>query len=141
MISPEYGHLDVEVLDNHTVPSNTDYGFVKGDPMDNLEKVAEQIEKCSDCSLSRGRINAVPGQGNLDANVMFIGEGPGAQEDRQGVPFVGAAGKMLDDLLASVGMRREDVFIANMVKCRPPELTRTLLHQRLLPAQNIRIDK
>ncbi len=84
--------------------------------MDNLEQVAELIRSCADCSLSQGRINPVPGEGNPNAHVMFIGEGPGFQEDRQGIPFVGAAGTLLDGLLASIGMAREDVFIANMVK-------------------------
>ena len=78
--------------------------------MDNLEQVAEPIRNCDDCSLSQGRINPVPGGGNLHAPVMFIGEGPGLQEDRQGLPFVGAAGKLLDSLLASVDMKREDVL-------------------------------
>jgi len=89
--------------------------------MDDLEQVARLVRNCVDCPLSGGRTNAVPGEGNPRADVMFIGEGPGFQEDRQGRPFVGRAGKLLDWLLASIGTNREDVFIANMVKCRPPE--------------------
>ena len=90
-------------------------------PMDNLERVAQLVRTCTDCPLGRGRTNAVPGEGNPQAEVMFIGEGPGYQEDRQGRPFVGPAGKLLEGLLASIGSNRDDVFIANMVKCRPPD--------------------
>lgn len=106
--------------------NNAISGYAGCDPMrvnqmGNLGQVAELIKNCDDCSLSQGRNNAVPGQGNPNALVMFIGEGPGIHEDRQGIPFVGAPGKLLDSLLWSIGMRREDVFIANMVKCRPPD--------------------
>ena len=90
-------------------------------PMNTLERVAQLVGTCTDCPLGRGRTNAVPGEGNPQAEVMFIGEGPGYQEDRQGRPFVGPAGKLLEGLLASIGSHRDDVFIANMVKCRPPE--------------------
>lgn len=86
-----------------------------------LDQIASLVRNCVDCPLARGRTNAVPGEGNPQAEVMFIGEGPGFQEDRQGRPFVGPAGKLLDGLLASIGAKREDVFIANMVKCRPPD--------------------
>ena len=86
-----------------------------------LDQVASLVRNCTDCPLAGGRINAVPGEGNPQAEVMFIGEGPGFQEDRQGRPFVGPAGKLLDGLLASIGASRENVFIANMVKCRPPD--------------------
>ena len=89
--------------------------------MDSLEEIAALVRSCNDCPLGRGRSNAVPGEGPADAEIMFIGEGPGFQEDRQGRPFVGPAGQFLEGLLASIGMRREDVFIANMVKCRPPQ--------------------
>ena len=90
-------------------------------PMKTLDQVADLVRNCTDCPLSIGRTNAVPGEGNPQAEVMFIGEGPGFQEDRQGRPFVGPAGKLLDGLLASIGTNREDVFIANVVKCRPPD--------------------
>ena len=89
-------------------------------PMETLEQVADLVRNCTDCPLSAGRTNAVPGEGSPQAEVMFIGEAPGFQEDRQGRPFVGPAGKLLDGLLASIGTNRKDVFIANMVKCRPP---------------------
>ena len=89
--------------------------------MNNLEEIALLVNGCSDCELSRGRNKAVPGEGSPQAELMFIGEGPGYHEDRLGRPFVGPAGQFLDDLLMSIGLKREDVFIANMVKCRPPQ--------------------
>ena len=89
--------------------------------MDSLEEIARLVSRCADCDLHRGRTNAVPGEGAADAELMFIGEGPGSQEDLQGRPFVGPAGRFLDELLASIGLRRDRVFIANMVKCRPPQ--------------------
>ena len=89
--------------------------------MDTLEEVARRVRICTDCPLSNSRTNAVPGEGPPHAQLMFIGEGPGYQEDRQGRPFVGPAGRFLEELLASSGIKREDVFIANMVKCRPPD--------------------
>jgi DNA polymerase len=88
--------------------------------MDSLEDVAQRVRSCTDCPLSGGRTNAVPGEGPADAEIMFIGEGPGFHEDRLGRPFVGPAGQFLEALLADVGLRRDQVFIANMVKCRPP---------------------
>ena len=89
--------------------------------MDSLDEVARAVRHCTGCPLHRGRTNAVPGEGSPAAELMFIGEGPGFHEDRQGRPFVGPAGQLLEGLLASIGTNREDVFIANMVKCRPPD--------------------
>jgi len=85
-----------------------------------LEELARRIKACTRCSLYRNRRNAVPGEGNPDANVMFIGEAPGFNEDVQGRPFVGAAGKLLTGLIESIGLTRGDVYITNIVKCRPP---------------------
>ena len=89
--------------------------------MNSLDEIAQLVRQCTDCPLSQGRTNAVPGEGAADAEIIFIGEGPGYHEDRQGRPFVGPAGQFLEELLASIGMQREQVFIANMVKCRPPQ--------------------
>lgn len=89
--------------------------------MDTLAALAEAIKVCKLCRLCEGRTNAVPGSGNYQSEVVFIGEGPGKNEDLQGKPFVGAAGKFLDKMLASIGWTREDIFITNVVKCRPPE--------------------
>ncbi|MFO0704916.1 MAG: uracil-DNA glycosylase [Candidatus Andersenbacteria bacterium] len=85
-----------------------------------LEAIAAAVKICTRCRLAQGRTNAVPGDGNPHAEVMFIGEGPGKNEDLQGKPFVGAAGKFLQEMLESIGMDRKDVFITNVVKSRPP---------------------
>jgi uracil-DNA glycosylase family 4 len=85
-----------------------------------LKQVAEEASVCQKCDLHFSRKNAVPGEGPADADIMFIGEGPGFYENEQGRPFVGAAGKFLDELLSKIGMKRSEVFIANVVKCRPP---------------------
>ncbi len=85
-----------------------------------LESLAAEIAQCTRCLLHRGRTKAVPGEGPENADVMFIGEAPGFHEDQQGLPFVGAAGQFLEELLASIGMTRQDVYIANVIKCRPP---------------------
>ena len=89
--------------------------------MDTLGEIAQLVRVCTDCELHRERTNSVPGEGDPDASLMFIGEGPGFQEDRQGRPFVGPAGLFLEELLAGIGLTRREVFIANMVKCRPPQ--------------------
>ena len=87
---------------------------------DSLEKIAAEVRGCPLCKLARTRKNAVPGEGQLAAKIMFVGEAPGRSEDEKGRPFVGAAGKILDDLLQKAGIERSQVFITNMVKCRPP---------------------
>ncbi|HEY3398076.1 MAG TPA: uracil-DNA glycosylase [Armatimonadota bacterium] len=86
-----------------------------------LDEIAAQVRVCTLCRLSESRTHAVPGEGPPNAAVMFIGEGPGAAEDRQGRPFVGPAGQLLNQLLLKAGLRRPEVFITNIVKCRPPE--------------------
>jgi uracil-DNA glycosylase len=87
---------------------------------DSLEKIAEEVKVCQRCELWRTRTNPVPGAGNPHADVMFVGEGPGWHEDQQGLPFVGASGKFLDELMGMAGLKRADVFITNIVKNRPP---------------------
>ena len=86
-----------------------------------LDAIAAEVNVCTRCRLHAGRTRAVPGEGNPDTEVVFVGEGPGFNEDRQGRPFVGRAGDLLVKLLGSIGWRREDVFITNIVKCRPPD--------------------
>jgi uracil-DNA glycosylase len=85
-----------------------------------LEEIASEVRVCPLCELCRSRTHAVPGEGNPEARVMLIGEGPGHHEDQQGKPFVGASGKFLSELLLNAGLSREEVFITNVVKCRPP---------------------
>ena len=88
--------------------------------MSELEILHNQIQTCTLCKLHAGRTNAVPGEGPAHADIIFIGEGPGFHEDKQGRPFVGAAGRFLEELLESISFKREQVFITNVVKCRPP---------------------
>lgn len=85
-----------------------------------LEQIAEEVKDCTLCELFRTATHGVPGEGNADAKILFIGEGPGWHEDQQGKPFVGASGQFLTELIESAGLKRDDVFITNIVKHRPP---------------------
>ena len=85
-----------------------------------LAALAAEVSTCTVCRLAEGRINVVFGSGNPDADVMFVGEGPGQREDEQGLPFVGRSGELLEQLLGEIGLGRNDVYIGNVVKCRPP---------------------
>lgn len=91
-----------------------------GEAAAGLEEIAKEIHACCRCSLGSSRTNGVPGEGNPNARIVFVGEAPGADEDAQGRPFVGRAGKLLDKIIAAMGFAREEVFIANILKCRPP---------------------
>jgi DNA polymerase len=86
-----------------------------------LAQIAKEVSVCANCALHHSRKNAVPGEGPANAEIMFIGEGPGFHENEQGRPFVGAAGQFLDQLLAQAGVTRAEVWIGNVVKCRPPQ--------------------
>ena len=88
--------------------------------MTELEALYAQITTCESCGLCKTRTHAVPGEGPANAEIMFVGEGPGFHEDQQGRPFVGQAGVFLEDLLGSIGLTRADVYICNVIKCRPP---------------------
>jgi len=85
-----------------------------------LDVIKEEVLVCAKCHLSETRIKTVPGSGSYEAEIMFIGEAPGANEDKEGIPFCGAAGKFLDEMLASIDLDRDKIFITNSVKCRPP---------------------
>jgi DNA polymerase len=89
--------------------------------LSSIEEIVAVVRSCTRCGLAGTRINAVPGEGSESPSILFIGEGPGANEDKQGRPFVGRAGKLLDELLGVVPLLRSDVYITNVVKCRPPE--------------------
>jgi DNA polymerase len=89
--------------------------------MSALAQLCEEIRACRECELAKHRTKVVPGEGAGDADLVFIGEAPGWHEDQQGRPFVGPAGQFLDQLLASINLRREEVYIANVIKCRPPQ--------------------
>ncbi|NJE05358.1 uracil-DNA glycosylase [Thermococcus sp. M36] len=86
-----------------------------------MKRLEEKIRACQKCPLGQLRTNAVPGSGSYDAKIMFVGEAPGYWEDQKGLPFVGRAGKVLDELLAEIGLTRDEVYITNIVKCRPPD--------------------
>jgi DNA polymerase len=88
--------------------------------VDELQSFADSVAACTRCRLARGRTQVVFGSGNPRAGLMFVGEAPGFHEDKQGLPFVGQAGKLLEKLLAQIGLQRSDVYIANVLKCRPP---------------------
>ena len=102
-----------------TTPLQEHPSMNKTDKTRALEELAEVIKACTRCPLGSTRINAVPGEGNVNADVMFVGEGPGFDEDRQGRPFVGRAGQLLDKMILAMGLAREKVFIANIAKCHP----------------------
>lgn len=86
-----------------------------------MEKIIDEVKNCKKCELWKNRNKPVIGDGDLNTEIMFIGEAPGYNEDKQGIPFVGRAGKILDELLDSIGLRRQDIYIANILKCRPPK--------------------
>lgn len=108
------------------VPQSRESQQQKEDPMavaekaKELEKIGEQTRRCRLCDLGSQRTNAVPGEGSPNARIMFIGEAPGADEDAQGRPFVGRAGQLLDKIITACGLKRSDVYIGNILKCRPP---------------------
>jgi uracil-DNA glycosylase len=108
-----------EVVDVRTAPVSTPLPVI-GDKNAALNAIREDIGDCTRCRLSKARKNIVFGVGNIDADIMFVGEGPGADEDEQGEPFVGRAGQLLNNMITAMGIKREDVYIANVVKCRPP---------------------
>ena len=91
------------------------------DAQSQLNALAEEVRHCQRCGLGKTRLKAVPGDGPADAEILFIGEAPGYQENQQGLPFVGQAGMLLEELLASIGLNRQRVYIANVIKCRPPQ--------------------
>jgi len=104
----------------HETPERED-DMAVSEKADALEKIAEEARQCRLCELGSLRTNAVPGEGNPDARIMFVGEAPGADEDAQGRPFVGRAGQLLDKIINACGLKRSDVFIGNILKCRPPD--------------------
>lgn len=93
----------------------------KDDRANEFEEIRNEVLVCTKCPLSRSRTKAVPGEGDMNTEIVFIGEAPGANEDTKGIPFCGAAGKFLDEMLKAIGLDREKIFITNTVKCRPPE--------------------
>ena len=122
-LQPEPGVIDeISAADqcSDDSPVGPGPGPVPGNQSESLRQLAETIGKCRKCSLHLTRTKAVPGAGSAFARWMFVGEAPGQNEDLQGLPFVGRAGQLLDAMIAALKMARKDVFIANVIKCRPP---------------------
>lgn len=128
---PDVENLPVETMRPAKTMSAANVGAAKtappttlppviGDKPAALKLIREDIGDCTRCRLHKGRTNLVFGVGNVNADLMFVGEGPGADEDAQGEPFVGRAGQLLNNMISAMGIKREDVYIANVVKCRPP---------------------
>ena len=101
-------------------PSKTEKIATCEEKQKQLEQIASICDKCQKCQLAKTRTNVVAGDGNPSAKIMFVGEAPGADEDAKGIPFIGRAGKLLDKIIAAMGLARKDVFIGNIIKCRPP---------------------
>jgi uracil-DNA glycosylase len=112
--------------------------FFAGRPSMNLDQLKEEVLQCKECDLSRTRTNVVFGSGNPKAALMFIGEAPGRDEDMQGLPFVGRAGQLLTKIIEAMGFKRQDVYIANILKCRPPENRAPLPTEILACADNVK---
>ena len=111
---------------------------VRDDMPCDLESLKREVSNCRSCDLHKTRRNVVFGSGNPNAQLMFIGEAPGEEEDRQGLPFVGRAGQLLTKIIEAMGLKREDVYIANILKCRPPHNRMPLPTEILSCAQNIK---
>ncbi len=114
------GGFAVKVPKGEPKTQSSTKGPASAETVKALEQIAEQTGQCRKCELGSLRTNAVPGEGSAGARIMFVGEGPGADEDAQGRPFVGRAGQLLDKIIAACGLKREDVWIGNILKCRPP---------------------
>lgn len=112
---------DIRRVETALVPSQTRDALPVLNKSAALTEILEDIGECTRCRLHKGRTKLVFGVGNVNADIMFVGEGPGADEDKQGEPFVGRAGQLLNNMITAMGIRREDVYIANVVKCRPPD--------------------
>lgn len=115
------GFRSEQTIDSGSKKTTYSKGGKNTDSKTKLHEIEEQVRECRKCRLYAGRTMAVTGEGNSSADIIFIGEGPGAQEDKTGRPFVGKAGQLLTRMLAAIDLTREEVYITNIVKCRPPE--------------------
>jgi uracil-DNA glycosylase family 4 len=114
--------VPASVCDNlDTFNEETNVELSRSEKVEELRKLEEQVKRCTKCELCNNRTNVVFGTGDPDADLMFVGEAPGYYEDEQGEPFVGKAGQLLTKIIESIGMKRSDVYIANILKCRPPD--------------------
>ncbi len=110
----------VKSVNGREIMTETNQSQTEDKSLHPLERYGDEIRKCMKCQLGKTRTNFVFGVGNPDADIVFVGEAPGKDEDLQGIPFVGRAGKLLDKILAAINIRRQDVYILNVLKCRPP---------------------
>jgi DNA polymerase len=117
---PENIEYPAQTAEDHTKNTQPQAKEANMDKAKELAKIAKEISKCSSCQIASERNKTVPGQGNPNARIVFVGEAPGADEDEQGLAFVGRAGKMLTSIIGAMGLDRSDVFICNILKCRPP---------------------
>lgn len=125
-IANQFGLVDVmrsnvQIADLHPQSSQNIETAAQATPLDSLSQIQAELGNCTRCKLHSTRKSIVFGVGNPDANLMFVGEAPGADEDAQGLPFVGAAGQLLTKMIEAMGFKRDDVYIANIIKCRPPQ--------------------
>lgn len=121
-ISPEPQRQENNHVPTVRCPAESEVeGMADAEKAAELERIAEEVHQCRKCPLGSLRTNSVPGEGSPNARIMFVGEGPGADEDAQGRPFVGRAGQLLDKVIKACGLKRSEVFIGNILKCRPPE--------------------
>lgn len=114
------------------------FSMQKSATNDGLDALKKEVAKCARCGLAKTRLNVVFGSGSPKASLVFVGEAPGEEEDRQGLPFVGRAGQLLTKIIEAMGLRREDVYIANILKCRPPNNRAPLPDEIVACADNVR---
>ncbi len=113
--------LEYESLFGMTEVTSSSSPAGRANISETIDTIADEIRQCDKCELCKARKKAVPGEGSASGGILFVGEGPGAQEDTEGRPFVGRAGKLLDRMMAAINLDRSKAFIANVVKCRPPD--------------------
>jgi uracil-DNA glycosylase len=121
-------HIEMEkffsggfAVKSHKTVQQTTAGETSNNAAVELAKITNEVQQCHKCEIAAQRTHTVPGEGSPNARIVFVGEGPGADEDAQGRPFVGRAGKLLDRMIEAMGLKRKDVFICNILKCRPPD--------------------
>jgi len=115
------GHIGISEIPAPSEPKSKSQDVQNASKQQLMARLKHDLVDCQLCKLCKGRTKIVFGEGNLDAELFFVGEGPGANEDEQGLPFVGQAGQLLTKIIQAIGFKREDVYIANVVKCRPPQ--------------------
>ena len=121
LAEPEAVSESLEQVQIKDIQKSSDTHMAKKDALTQLKELSSEIEKCRDCELGSSRINAVVGEGSVSARIVFVGEAPGANEDKTGKPFVGRSGQLLTKIIEAMNLSRKEVYICNTIKCRPPE--------------------